>query len=324
MVFGKLLGSSTFCQSECKNISCCSNDGRVYDPSRPPWMQPPPVDVLDLRGWPPVMPRKITDGSDDADLPRPRERLFAHKKLKLMTSIWVDSRLRVGGTDADFEFDIGQTVHLQGSAQLSVFKIRVADTFLSTDRGTYMYWRDTALGTLNWAQLPVGAYTGVRLAAWVSSNFASATYVEATNEITVAYDGNRVILNDQELRAEFPNAVDYPREPRPTRRRASTTWEAARSSPSCRRSPTRSTVGPLGPRHHRQDHLQPGRGPHHGEFHRREPPRAHARAHHAALPPLQVNRRKRSSGQPPWHQHQLLHLPGRQALSCSDDRNRLK
>ena len=34
--------------------------------------------------------------------------------------------------------------------------------------------------------------------------------MEATNEITAAYDGNRIILNDQELRAEFPNAVDYP------------------------------------------------------------------------------------------------------------------
>ena len=80
-----------------------------------------------------------------------------------MTTIWVDSRKRVAGTDSDFEFDVGETVHLQGSARLGVFKIRVADTFLSTDRGTYLYWRDTALGTLNWAQLPVGAYTGVRL-----------------------------------------------------------------------------------------------------------------------------------------------------------------
>ena len=127
-----------------------------------------------------------------------------------MTSIWVDSRKRVAGNDADFEFDIGQTVHLQGSARLSVFKIRVADTFLSTDRGTYMYWRDQALNGLNWAQLPVGAYTGARLAAWISSNYASATYVESTNEITVAHDGNRTILNDQELRNLFPGSGSYP------------------------------------------------------------------------------------------------------------------
>ena len=37
-----------------------------------------------------------------------------------MTSIWIDSRKRVAGSDADFEFDIGKTVHLQGSARLGV------------------------------------------------------------------------------------------------------------------------------------------------------------------------------------------------------------
>ena len=158
----------------------------------------------------PRAPTNATDNSDDSVLVGRKAQQAAYKKLKLMTSIWVDSRKRVAGTDADFEFDIGQTVHLQGSARLSIFKIRVADTFLSTDRGTYMYWRDQALGTLNWAQLPIGAYTGTRLAAWISSNYASATYVESTNEITVAHDGNRTILNDQELRSLFPDPADYP------------------------------------------------------------------------------------------------------------------
>ena len=129
-----------------------------------------------------------------------------------MTTIWIDSRKRAAGRDEDFEFDIGETVHLQGSARLGVFKIRVADTFLSTDRGAYLYWKDTALGTLNWAQLPTGAYTG---AAWISSNFASATYVESTNEITVAHDGNRLILNDQELRASSQAAAPIQRAPPP-------------------------------------------------------------------------------------------------------------
>ena len=32
-----MLGSSTLYQSECRNISCCSSSGRVYDPSKPPW-----------------------------------------------------------------------------------------------------------------------------------------------------------------------------------------------------------------------------------------------------------------------------------------------
>ncbi|CAE7568232.1 FV3-083R, partial [Symbiodinium pilosum] len=67
-----------------------------------------------------------------------------------------------------------------------------------------------ALGTLNTAQLPVGAYTGARLAAWISSNYASATYVEAQNSIEVASDGNRHILSDVELRDLFPNQPGYP------------------------------------------------------------------------------------------------------------------
>ena len=127
-----------------------------------------------------------------------------------MSTLYVDSRKRASGTDSDFDFDIGETIHLQNSARLGVFKVRVADTFLSTDRGTYLYWLDAAQNSLNWAQLPVGAYTGARLAAWMSGNFSAATYTESTNEITVGYDGNRRILNDQELRTLFPGSGSYP------------------------------------------------------------------------------------------------------------------
>ena len=60
-----------------------------------------------------------------------------------------------------------------------------ADSFLSTDRGLppLGYWVDAALGTLNWALLPEGGCTGARLAAWISSNFATATYSETTNRL---------------------------------------------------------------------------------------------------------------------------------------------
>ena len=119
-VFNKLLGSSTLCQSECRNISCCSSSGRVYDPSKPPWMQQP---WSQPTPWAP----QVSAGSACSGLPGPAGRLFARKK-RSMTSIWIDSRKRVAGTDSDFEFDIGETVHLQGSARLGVFKIRAADT----------------------------------------------------------------------------------------------------------------------------------------------------------------------------------------------------
>ena len=123
-----------------------------------------------------------------------------------MTTIYVDSRKRVAGSDSDFEVDLGESLHLQSDARLAVYKIRLADSFLSTDRGRYLYWVDAALGTLNWALLPEGAYTGARLAAWISSNFATATYSETTNSLSVAYDGNRLILNNLELRQQFPDA----------------------------------------------------------------------------------------------------------------------
>ena len=125
----------------------------------------------------------------------------------------MDSRKRVAGSDSDFEVDLGESLHLQSDARLAVYKIRLADSFLSTDRGRYLYWVDAALGTLNWALLPEGAYTGARLAAWISSNFATATYSETTNSLSVAYDGNRLILNDLELRQQFPDVADYPAAP---------------------------------------------------------------------------------------------------------------
>ena len=99
-----------------QHITCCSSSGRVYDPSKPPWMQQP---------WAQPTPWAPQVSADSAGSGLPG--LFARKK-RSMTSIWIDSRKRVASTDSDFEFDIGETVHLQGSARLGVFKIRVADT----------------------------------------------------------------------------------------------------------------------------------------------------------------------------------------------------
>ena len=173
-VVGKLLGSGPVCDSECHHVQCCTSTQRVVDPR-----------------WPhPDRPRQISNSSETS------VRSFWRKKRRIMTTIYIDSRKRVAGDDSSFEFDIGETIHMQTGAKLSVLKLRVADAFLSTDRGQYLYWIDEALQTLNWATLPVGAYTGTRLAAWISSNYAAATYVAETNEVQIAYDGNRRVLND--------------------------------------------------------------------------------------------------------------------------------
>ena len=115
----------------------------------------------------------------------------------MSTTIYVDSRKRVAGDGASFDFDIGETLHLLSGAKLSV-QAPCGRPFLSTDRGQYLFWIDKALQTLNWV-LPIGAYTGTQLAAWISSNYVLATYMESTNEIGVVYDDNRRILNDCEI-----------------------------------------------------------------------------------------------------------------------------
>ena len=167
---GKILGGGPVCDSECHHVHCCTSSQAVVEPR-----------------WP--CPERVRQISDSTSSEKSTGRSFWRRKKRMSTTIYVDSRKRVAGDDASFEFDIGETLHLQTGAKLSVFKLRVADAFLSTDRGQYLYWIDEALQTLNWAVLPIGAYTGTRLAAWISSNHASATYVESTNEIGVAYDG---------------------------------------------------------------------------------------------------------------------------------------
>ena len=108
-----------------------------------------------------------------------------------MTTIWIDSSKRAAGRDEDFEFNTGET-DLQGSARLGVFKIRAA-----------------ARGTGHSCPRAPGAYTGVRLAAWISSNSASATYGESTNEITVAHDGMVNLRGPGTLRYLRFELMDY-------------------------------------------------------------------------------------------------------------------
>ena len=157
----KLFASSTLFSAKCENISCASGAQCCTSVAA---VQSPVV--------------RRTGG-------------FLRKG---MTTIYVDSRKRVAGSDSDFEVNLGESLHLQSGARLAVFKIRLADSFLSTDRGRFLFWVDAALGTLNSALLPEGAYTGPRLAAWISSNFATASYSKTTNSLSVTYDGNRLIL----------------------------------------------------------------------------------------------------------------------------------
>eukprot|EP00439_Symbiodinium_sp_Y106_P015652 s11252_g2.t1 len=168
-VVGKILGSGPVCDSECHHVQCCTSSQGVVDPR-----------------WLPY-PERVRQISDSTASDKSTGRSFWRKRKRMSTTIYVDSRKRTAGDDSSFEYDLGETLHLQSGAKLSVFKFRVADAFLSTDRGQYLYWEDQALGTLNWAVLPIGAYTGT------------------------------LVLNDQELRSRFPNAASYPSGATPAR-----------------------------------------------------------------------------------------------------------
>ena len=79
----KLFASSTLINAKCENISCGTSVAAVH---------------------PPVVHR--TGG-------------FLKKR---MTTIYVDSRKRVAGSDSDFEVDLGESLHLQSDARLAVYK----------------------------------------------------------------------------------------------------------------------------------------------------------------------------------------------------------
>ena len=109
-VVGKLLGGGPVCESQCKNVHCCTSSQAV----------------LEAR-WP--FPERVRQISDSTASDKSTGRSFWRRKKRMSTTIYVDSRKRVAGDDASFEFDIGETLHLQTGAKLSVFKLRVADAF---------------------------------------------------------------------------------------------------------------------------------------------------------------------------------------------------
>ena len=94
---------------------------------------------------------------------------------------------------------LGESLHLQSDARLAVYKIRLADSFLSTDRGRYLYCRPrhAELGAAARGR-PHGRTAGHLDQLQLCHR--AATYSETTNSLSVAYDGNRLILNDLELR----------------------------------------------------------------------------------------------------------------------------
>ncbi len=68
--------------------------------------------------------------------------------------IWVDSWMRVSGTDSDFEVSLCESVHLS-DARVRVDQLTFVDSFLTTDAGPYMYFGAPNNG-FSYATVPQG------------------------------------------------------------------------------------------------------------------------------------------------------------------------
>jgi len=76
--------------------------------------------------------------------------------------IWVDSRQRTSGTHSNFEVALRESVHLS-DARVRVDKLTFADSFLTTDLGSNLYFADGNNG-FTYVTVPDAAYTGFSLA----------------------------------------------------------------------------------------------------------------------------------------------------------------
>ncbi len=123
--------------------------------------------------------------------------------------IWVDSRMRVSGTDSDFEVSLRESVHLS-DARVRVDQLTFVDSFLTTDAGQHMYFGAPYKG-FSYATVPQGAYTGFTLAnAIQTATGRDTSYSLMRNSITHALAASAPWLSDTEIAARagsFPSGA---------------------------------------------------------------------------------------------------------------------
>ena len=123
--------------------------------------------------------------------------------------IWVDSRMRVSGTDSDFEVSLRESVHLS-DARVRVDQLTFVDSFLTTDAGRYLYFGAPNNG-FSYATVPEGAYTGFTLANAIQiATGRETSYSLMTNSITHALAASAPWLSDAEIAARagsFPDGA---------------------------------------------------------------------------------------------------------------------
>ena len=118
----------------------------------------------------------------------------------MQSILYVDSRMRASGTEGDFTIELRETMQLQEHG-VRVDKLRLTNSFLTTDLGRHIYYSDGA-GGFQAFSIPEKAYTGTTLAAALqAATGRSTSYDSATNSITQTITAGQAWLSDAQLKA---------------------------------------------------------------------------------------------------------------------------
>jgi len=113
--------------------------------------------------------------------------------------IWVDSRQRTSGTHSNFEVALRESVHLS-DARVRVDKLTFADSFLTTDLGSNLYFANGSNG-FTFVTVPEAAYTGFSLAQAIKdATGRDCVYNVLTNTLVhVLQSSDRPWLSDADV-----------------------------------------------------------------------------------------------------------------------------
>ena len=115
----------------------------------------------------------------------------------MQSALYVDSRMRSGGSEGDFTVELRESLQLGGGVRVD--KLRVTNSFLTTDLGNHIYYRDGAGGIQSFS-IAEKAYTGTTLAAALQAATGRSTgYDSDTNSITQTITTGQEYLNDAAL-----------------------------------------------------------------------------------------------------------------------------
>ena len=119
----------------------------------------------------------------------------------MQSVVYVDSRSRsVGLSDSSFSIALHETMHLPNHG-MRVDKLRLTNSFYTTDLGHHLYYKDGSGGITSYA-IPEQAYTGAQLAAAMqTATSRTTTYDANTNAITQGVTSGQEWLSDEELKA---------------------------------------------------------------------------------------------------------------------------